>query len=173
MIRTITPKTRLKFANNQKGLAKGKPFVNGEKEKPMSIAYRGQPYFVSEFGGIHWNPKARKIENIFGKDKAATTVSWGYGKSPQTLDEFYARFDGLCAVLLENPDMFGYCYTQLTDVFQEENGVYNFDRSEKFDIAPVRAAQVKRAAIEEKYNSNYDADQATQTPGEIEAPNQD
>ena len=75
--------------------------------------------------------------------------------------------------MLDNPDMFGYCYTQLTDVFQEENGVYAFDRNEKFDIAPIRAAQIKRAAIEEKYNSPYDADAATQVAGEIDAPNAD
>ena len=163
----------LKFARNQKGLAKGKPYVNGEKEKPMSIAYRGQPYFVSEFGGIHWNPQARKLKNVWGEDGDAATVSWGYGKSPQDLEEFYARFDGLCAVLLDNPDMFGYCYTQLTDVFQEENGVYGFDRQEKFPMERVRAAQVKRAAIEEKYNSSYDADVATRIEGEIGAPNQE
>ena len=159
-----------KFAQNQKGLAKGKPFVNGTKERQMSIAYRGQPYFVSEFGGIHWNPAAQKLEDGLATDRKA---SWGYGKSPQSLEEFYHRFDGLCGVLLDNPEMFGYCYTQLTDVFQEENGVYSFDRSEKFALEPIRAAQVKRAAIEEKYNSPYDADVATQLMGEIEAPNQD
>lgn len=45
--------------------------------------------------------------------------------------------------------MFGYCYTQLTDVFQEQNGIYRFDRGEKLDIARVRAAQLRPAAIEE------------------------
>lgn len=44
--------------------------------------------------------------------------------------------------------MFGYCYTQLTDVFQEQNGVYSFDRSDKLDVARVRAAQQRPAAIE-------------------------
>ncbi len=45
--------------------------------------------------------------------------------------------------------MFGYCYTQLTDVFQEQNGIYRFDRGEKLDVARVRAAQLRPAAIEE------------------------
>ncbi|RYG65790.1 beta-galactosidase, partial [bacterium] len=109
-----------KFFENQKGLADGKPFVNGEKDKPISIAYRGQPYFVSEFGGIHWKPGARLIEKspwAGGADAQAIVTSWGYGKSPTTLEEFYARFEGQCGVLLDNVDMFGYCYTQLTDVF--------------------------------------------------------
>jgi hypothetical protein len=44
--------------------------------------------------------------------------------------------------------MFGYCYTQLTDVFQERNGVYGFDRAEKFDTAVLRRVQQRAAAFE-------------------------
>lgn len=44
--------------------------------------------------------------------------------------------------------MFGYCYTQLTDVFQERNGIYRFDRSAKLDVDRVRAAQQRPAAYE-------------------------
>ena len=58
------------------------------------------------------------------------------------------RFAGLCAALLDHPWMFGYCYTQLTDVHQEQNGIYAFDRSAKFDLARLRAVQTKMAAIE-------------------------
>ena len=129
-----------KFRANHAGLAQGKPFVNphGADDGVWSVPYTGQPYFCSEFGGIWWNPKAKKDEH-----------SWGYGERPKTLEEFHARFEGLCAVLLDNPRMFGYCYTQLTDVFQEQNGVYAFDRSAKFDPARLRAAQTRKAAIEE------------------------
>ncbi len=45
--------------------------------------------------------------------------------------------------------MFGYCYTQLTDVYQEQNGIYKFDRGEKFDMERIRRIQQRRAAIEE------------------------
>lgn len=44
--------------------------------------------------------------------------------------------------------MFGYCYTQLTDVFQEQNGIYGFDRSNKFDVTFLREAQQRSAAYE-------------------------
>jgi hypothetical protein len=44
--------------------------------------------------------------------------------------------------------MFGYCYTQLTDVFQEENGIYNFDRSNKLDVPRIKAVQDRQAAYE-------------------------
>ena len=54
-----------------------------------------------------------------------------------------------CAIpLLDNPDMFGYCYTQLTDVFQEQNGIYTFERKEKFDLSRMRSIQQRQAAIE-------------------------
>ena len=36
--------------------------------------------------------------------------------------------------LNSHPHITGYCYTQLTDVEQEQNGVYNYDRTEKFDM---------------------------------------
>jgi beta-galactosidase/beta-glucuronidase len=120
--------------SHQAGLAEGKPFSNNPK---WSVPYRGQPFFVSEFGGIWWNPEA-------GSDEA----SWGYGKRPSGIDEFYERFEGLCTVLLENPHMFGYCYTQLTDVFQEQNGIFTFDRRVKFDLERLRQVQSRKAAVE-------------------------
>jgi hypothetical protein len=36
----------------------------------------------------------------------------------------------------------------LTDVYQEQNGVYRFDRSNKLDIDRIRAIQMRKAAIE-------------------------
>ena len=71
----------------------------------------------------------------------------GLWQSPHHLDEFY-RFEGLFKVLLDDPNMFAYCYTQLTDVYQEQNGIYTFDRRAKFDMARIRAVQQRRAAIE-------------------------
>ena len=135
------------FRERHAGLASGAPYLNsgdatGSTRRyaaitTWSIPYRGQPFFVSEFGGIWWNPEAAEGED-----------SWGYGERPRNIEEFYARFDELCAVLQEDPHMFGYCYTQLTDIYQEQNGVYRFDRSTKFDLARLRAVQQRTAAIE-------------------------
>lgn len=124
------------FKARQDGLLRDQPFLNDDPMRD-SIPWRGQPYFVSEFGGIRWNPRAKD-----GRE------SWGYGNAPRTLEEFYARFEGLCAALLDNPRMFGYCYTQLTDVFQEQNGIFFFDRKKKYDLRRVRAAQQRTAAVE-------------------------
>ncbi len=40
-------------------------------------------------------------------------------------------------------------YTQLTDTFQEQNGIYGFDRSLKFDVDRISAIQKQRAAFED------------------------
>ncbi|HUT20838.1 MAG TPA: beta-glucuronidase, partial [Anaerolineae bacterium] len=65
--------------------------------------------------------------------------SWGYGDDPRTLEEFYARLEGLVGAILSFDHICGYCYTQLTDVEQEQNGIYNYDRTEKFDMERVAA----------------------------------
>ncbi|RMB85361.1 glycoside hydrolase family 2 protein [Streptomyces shenzhenensis] len=131
------------FAKLMSGLAQDSPYVNtGPEGRTWSLPYGGQPYFCSEFGGIWWDPEAVAAA---GNER---DTSWGYGERPRTQEEFVARFGGLTAVLLDDPDMFGYCYTQLTDVFQERNGVYRFDRSEKVDTALLRAAQTRPAAYE-------------------------
>jgi hypothetical protein len=127
------------------GLESGQPFVNTTNfgGQPMSLPYRGQPYFVSEFGGIWWDPDQTALSS--GND---VETSWGYGQRVGNEDEFHQRFAGLVGVLLGNANMFGYCYTQLTDVFQEQNGIYRFDRSTKLDVQRVRAAQLRDAAFE-------------------------
>ncbi len=125
------------FRAHHAGLAAGQPFYNGPQDRPWSIPFQGQPFFVSEFGGIWWDPGAKPGED-----------SWGYGERPQTIQEFYQRFAGLCDTLLDNPHMFGYCYTQLTDVYQERNGIFTFDRQAKFDLQRLRSVQQRPAAIE-------------------------
>ena len=49
---------------------------------------------------------------------------------------------------MDIPMIMGFCYTQLTDVEQEQNGVLTYDRTFKF--APERFAAIfgKKAAIE-------------------------
>lgn len=90
------------------------------------------PFMVSEYGGIGW----------------ATGDGWGYGNNPKTLEEFYERLAGLTGALTDNPNMFGYVYTQLTDVEQEKNGIYTYDRKPKFDNAKLKAIFGKAAAYE-------------------------
>ncbi len=98
--------------------------------------YRGQPYYVDEFGGIKWNPDSRSEgTNTAGQN----TVSWGYGQAPQSIEEFYTRLEGLVRALIDKDHIAGWCYTQLTDVEQEQNGIYFYDRTPKFDMDRISA----------------------------------
>jgi len=131
-----------KFKERHAHVGEGHAYTNREPHHEWSIAYRGQPYFVSEFGGLWWNPEREKP----GDQQS----SWGYGTAPQSVEEFYERFEALCAALLDNPSMFGYCYTQLTDVYIEQNGIYLFDRRPKFDLERLRKIQRRPARIEQQ-----------------------
>ena len=95
--------------------------------------YRGEPVFISEFGGIRWSDQD----------------GWGYGDAPKTGEEFLERFKGLTAALIDNPQIFGFCYTQLTDVEQEQNGLYTYDRKAKFAPEIIHAIVSRKSAIEE------------------------
>lgn len=89
------------------------------------------PYILDEFGGIKWNPS----QQLEGSQQS----SWGYGKPPHSLDEFYTRLEGQVKVVISLSDyIWGYCYTQLTDVEQEQNGIYYYDRTPKFDMERIR-----------------------------------
>lgn len=92
------------------------------------VPYSGQPFFIDEFGGIKW---------VVGKQFADN--SWGYGEGPRTEEEFYTRLEGQVDAVNSIPYMSGYCYTQLTDVEQEQNGIYNYDRTPKFDMSRIKA----------------------------------
>ena len=100
------------------------------------LNYDGKkPVFVSEFGGMLWS------EN---KENA-----WGYGDGPKTEEEFVERFRGLSNCLLNNPYIFGLCYTQLTDVEQEQNGLFYYNREPKFSPQKFKDILSQKAAIED------------------------
>ena len=113
--------------------------------------YGGEPCMVSEYGGIRWTREmAEKEKNNGGNESDPTRRnSWGYGKDVASAAEFKARFKGLTDALLDNSCMFGLCYTQLTDVEQEENGLYTYHREPKFDPEWVKSVMSRKAAIED------------------------
>lgn len=107
-------------------------------DNPNRQKYNGEPTFVSEYGGIKWEA-----------DKEFK--SWGYGVDVKTEEELAQRYCGLTEALLQNEKMLGFCYTQLYDVEQEQNGLFTYDRKPKFKeeiYAKIKAANTKKAAIE-------------------------
>ena len=97
--------------------------------------YNGEPVFISEYGGIQWNDNSPE--------------GWGYGTAPKTKKEFMERYRGLTDAILDNPNINGFCYTQLYDVEQEQNGLYTYTRDEKFDAEELRKINIRKAAIED------------------------
>lgn len=86
-------------------------------------AYRGQPIVISEFGGT-----------TYVRDEA---TGWGYGTGAKNDEEFLDRFASLvCAV--DKMGLSGFCYTQLTDVQQEVNGLLREDRTSKVPLEEIR-----------------------------------
>ena len=111
----------------------------------LNVPYQGQPYVVDEYGGTWWDPNAVETEQ-----DADRKSSWGYGKRPTDIEEVYHRIEKLTAILLNHPNIAGYCYTQLTDIEQEQNGIYTYDRREKFDAKRLKKYFGAPAAIEEE-----------------------
>lgn len=83
--------------------------------------YEGQPILVTEFGGIAFNNAAEG--------------GWGYSGAKDEAD-FVKRLADVVHPLLNSPVVQGFCYTQLTDVEQEMNGLMSYDRKPKlpFDV---------------------------------------
>ena len=108
----------------------------------LSVPYEGQPYVVDEYGGTWWVAGSED-------DGSDREEGWGYGQRPGTIAEVYDRIERLTAALTEHPHIAGFCYTQLTDVEQEQNGIYTYDRQEKFDRERLRRAFGAPAAMEQ------------------------
>ena len=93
--------------------------------------YRGEPVFVSEYGGING---ILIISELGLRRSRASNLE---------------RYRGLTDALLDNDAMFGFCYTQLYDVEQEVNGLYTYDREPKFDMEQICKINMRKAKIEE------------------------
>lgn len=125
-------------SNYDKLVTDGELYEHVLLDNPGRQKYDGQPVFVSEYGGIKW-----ETDN--------TVKSWGYGKDVKTEDEFAERYIGLTDALITNKKMFGFCYTQLYDIEQEQNGLYTYDRKKKFGneiYKKIKAVNSKTAEIE-------------------------
>lgn len=83
--------------------------------------YRGEPVLVTEFGGL----------------REASSGGWGW-LEVRDRDEFVTQYQGLVTALMEHGPVEGFCYTQLTDVEQEQNGLLTAGRKPKVDPAALR-----------------------------------
>lgn len=84
---------------------------------------RGQPIILSEFGGIRFHPDAD---------------GWGY----QQVDNAEALLELYTAMIaaISGRGLAGFCYTQFSDTFQEQNGLLYSDRRPKMSLESLAKA---------------------------------
>jgi beta-galactosidase/beta-glucuronidase len=90
--------------------------------------YNGSPVYLSEFGGIAFIAPG---SNVPGD-------AWGYSGVEKTAESALERLRGLYAAIAKIPAFAGFCYTQLTDVEQEINGLMTYDRKPKYDVRVMK-----------------------------------
>ncbi len=93
----------------------------------------GQPIVVSEFGGVAFDAED----------------TWGFHTvpGPEALADSYRAF---VSAVVSSPDVAGFCWTQLTDVEQEANGLLTADRRPKADVRALREATLQPARREHR-----------------------
>lgn len=90
-----------------------------------------RPVMLTEFGGVRY-PASR------------LSRGWGYSQVA-TGGEYAERLAELVDAVLDSTELAGFCYTQLTDTEQEQNGLLTADRKPKIPAEQVRAI-IERAA---------------------------
>lgn len=86
--------------------------------------YQGQPIMLTEFGGIGY-----KVDDQTG---------WGY-TTVENEEQYLEDYSRIMAAIYASTALWGYCYTQLTDVEQEINGLLTYERHPKADLAKIKA----------------------------------
>ncbi len=86
-------------------------------------SYEGQPVLFTEFGGM-----MLKEQGVEG---------WGYNGCEENAESFCKHLEELVKGIAQT-EFQGFCYTQLTDVQQEVNGLLRADHTPKFDLAKIK-----------------------------------
>ena len=86
-------------------------------------SHNGEPILITECGGINYN--------------SVQTESWGY-TSATSEEDFLLQYEHVIRTILASDLIYGFCYTQLSDVEQETNGLLTHDHEPKCDPARIR-----------------------------------
>lgn len=120
-----------RYLNHSKELLSSEIAHNGYRNAfAKGYHYKGQPIILSEYGGI-----------AFNNDDSG----WGYGNKVNTKEEFVKRFEDITVAIKKIPYVSGFCYTQVTDVQQEINGLLDMDRNYK--ISPEVISEINKRNV--------------------------
>jgi beta-galactosidase/beta-glucuronidase len=106
------------------------PLLNCVGER--SSYRKGTPLNFSECGGISFGYEGADVETETVNECAVQNENaWGYGKGAPDCDAFVKRYQELIELIYSYDKLSGFCYTQLYDIEQEQNGFYYYDRTDK------------------------------------------
>jgi len=100
---------------------------NARKAMAPGNKYNGTLLYLSEFGGISY----------LMPGQMAPEGAWGYSGLEKDQEAATRRLASLW-LAIQNLPFAGICYTQLTDVEQEINGLMTYDRKPKFDVKQLK-----------------------------------
>jgi beta-galactosidase/beta-glucuronidase len=95
----------------------------------QGYGYGGQPVIISEFGGIAFNNRGE---------------GWGYGNKVKSVEEYIKRFDAITTAIKKLDGVSGFCYTQVTDVQQEINGIMDMERNFKVPSETLKEINTRK-----------------------------
>lgn len=101
---------------------------NGRPVLAPGNKYNGTPLYLSEFGGIAFILPGTNVP----------AEAWGYSGVEKTQEAALERLAGQWKAIARLP-FAGICYTQITDVEQEINGLMTYDRKPKFPLEQIKA----------------------------------
>jgi beta-galactosidase/beta-glucuronidase len=134
------------FRNIHPGMNYVEPYLRQWSNWYTKIKYEGQPFLVSEYGGVTWLPSYTDLTSRNGN-----RFAWGYGKSANQMVKLIRE---QTKALLNNPNISGFCFTQLYDTEQEVNGLYTSHRKLKYNAEKLKKIFGAPAAIE-RTNNNH------------------
>lgn len=105
-------------------------YHSGKSALANGYEYKGQPIIISEYGGI-----------AFNNDDSG----WGYGNKVNTKEDFIKRFDDITTAVKKIPYCCGFCYTQVSDVQQEINGLMDMERN--FKVEPEIIQEINERKV--------------------------
>lgn len=121
-----------RYSTYWNGIVNGTVTFNGSfRAFSNGFQYCGQPVIISEFGGI-----------AFNNDDSG----WGYGEKVTTEEAFIRRFDAVTTAIKKLPHVCGYCYTQVTDVQQEINGLMDAERNFKVNPEIIKEINTRKVS---------------------------
>ena len=104
------------------------------------------------------------LSEIGGIALSQDPASWGYS-SARGADDLEQRYSALLQVVRNLPMLSGFCYTQLSDTYQEANGLLYADRTPKVPIERIAlATRGASRAQQREVDPNHERQRAPDKP---------